>query len=381
MLVDLISASNWTIHPKRKNLNVTVETRKGVGNIPISMYKPFKALVSYLGGKRKLVPEIFKHVPSSVDAPVFADGFVGGCSVSLFAKARGHIVLANDLSVRSFIPAKALIENNTILIEEEDILKLFVPVKTDDFILSTYTPKVFTRKIARFLDIAFENIKTMPEHKQWIMKLLLIKFIMSTKPFGHMTMGAKSIESLDQGQYEDGLKKRSYAKNNLRQVHNPAIFLRELASRINYAVCDNGNENRVYQGDVFDFVKNIKADVIYLDPPYADTVSYEESYVILDNILKGRKDKPVVSVFTKKDALEFIDKLCKASTHIKDWIISMGQPDPSRGISPEELLKVVRKYKPKAEYRILDHSWSVDNSNSKKKKDVVEYIIYTHYAK
>jgi len=342
------------------------------------MYKPFKALVSYLGGKRKLVPEIFKHVPDSSEAPVFADGFMGGCSVSLFAKARGHTVLANDLSVRSFIPAKALIENNIHFIEEEDILKLFIPIESENFILKTYTPKVFTRKIARFLDTAFENIKVMPEHKQWLMKLLMIKFIMSTKPFGHMTMGAKSVESLDQGQYEDGLKKRSYSKNNLRQVHNPAVFLRELADRINYAVCDNGNQNKVHHSDVFEFVKNIKADIIYFDPPYADTVSYEESYVILDNILKGRKDKPEVSVFTKKDALEFIDKLCKASTHIKHWIISMGQPDPSRGISPDELLKVVRKYKPKAEYRILDHKWSVDNAGSKKKKDVVEYMIFTY---
>lgn len=342
------------------------------------MYKPFKALVSYLGGKRKLVPEIFKHVPDSTEAPVFADGFMGGCSVSLFAKARGHRVLCNDLSIRSVIPAKALIENSSHKITEEDILKLFEPVKTDNFILNTYTPKVFTKKIATFLDQAFENIKTMPEYKQNLMRLLLIKFIMSTKPFGHMTMGAKSVESLDQGQYEAGLKKRSYSKNNLRQVHNPAVFLREVAERINYAICDNGQENKAHHGDVFDFVNSVKADIIYFDPLYADTASYEESYNILDNILKGKKEKPEVSVFTKKDALEFLDKLCKSSTHIKHWIISMGQPDPTRGVSPEELLKIVQKYKPHAQCRTLQHNWTINNAPSKKKKDIVEYMIYTY---
>lgn len=344
----------------------------------MASYKPFKALVSYLGGKRKLVPEIFKHIPSAEEAPVFADGFSGGCSVSLFAKARGHRVLANDLSQRSYIPAKALIENNHVKIEEEDLVKLFRPQNHDGFITKHYAPRIFTTKLATFLDNAFENIKSMPEYKQFLMRHLLIKFIMSTKPFGHMTMGAKSIESLDKGQYEDGLKKRSYSKSNLRQVHNPIGTLREIKDKINYAVCDNGQENKAFCSDIFNFIENIQADVIYFDPPYADTVSYEESYNILDNILKGKKEKPAVSVFTKADAMVFLDKLFSKSTHIKDWVISMGQPDANKGIKPEELLKLVRKYKPTASYRVVDHTWAVGNSDKKGRKDAVEYIIFTY---
>jgi len=296
----------------------------------------------------------------------------------MFAKAKGHRGLANDLSIRSVIPGRALIENSQHRIEDEDILKLFTPNKNDGFVLKNYSPKVFTRKTAEFLDMAFENIKAMPDYKKDLMKHMLIKFIMSTKPFGHMTMGAKSVESLDAGRFEEGLKKRSYSKNNLRQVTHPSSFLKILAERINYAICDNGQENEVYNMDIFAFIGSIEADILYMDPPYADTASYEESYCILDNILKGRKDKPDVSVFTKKDALDFIDKMLSKSKHIKHWIISMGQPDPTRGILPDELLKIVRKYKPKAEYRKLQHTWTINNAPSAKKKDMVEYIIYTY---
>ena len=57
------------------------------------MWKRLQALPPYLGGKRKLMGRIFKHLPGPTEAPVFIDAFLGGGSVSLMAKARGYRVI------------------------------------------------------------------------------------------------------------------------------------------------------------------------------------------------------------------------------------------------------------------------------------------------
>jgi len=87
----------------------------------------FNALPPYYGGKRALLGEIFRHLPPPGEAQVLADCFLGGGSVSLYAKARGYRVLCNDIAQRSFIVGKALIENDHLTLTSDDLLCLFVP--------------------------------------------------------------------------------------------------------------------------------------------------------------------------------------------------------------------------------------------------------------
>ena len=78
------------------------------------MWKRFQACMNYQGGKRRIVSRLLKHVPGPDKAPVFADAFLGGGSVSLFAKAKGYRVVCNDTAFRSVIVGRALIENNRV---------------------------------------------------------------------------------------------------------------------------------------------------------------------------------------------------------------------------------------------------------------------------
>ena len=48
-----------------------------------------------------------------------------------------------------------------------------------------------------------------------------------------------------------------------------SIIFEEVAS-YNNAIFDNKKRNKAYNLDVFDALKKIKADVIYLDPPYQE---------------------------------------------------------------------------------------------------------------
>jgi len=115
-------------------------------NKNIFMFSKFQSLPSYFGGKRKLVKYIFK--PIKKKEGVFIDAFLGGGSVSLYAKAKGYKVIANDIAFRSLIIGKAIISNNSVKLESEDLARLFFKTKHDNFIKNNYCPKVFTTKIA-----------------------------------------------------------------------------------------------------------------------------------------------------------------------------------------------------------------------------------------
>ena len=77
----------------------------------------FKALLPYYGGKRRLCPIIFRHIANHFprdkwQGAVFVDAFLGSGAVSLYAKAQGFRIVANDAAERSYLAGKALIENN-----------------------------------------------------------------------------------------------------------------------------------------------------------------------------------------------------------------------------------------------------------------------------
>ncbi len=156
------------------------------------MWKRLSALPPYFGGKRKLLGQIVKRLPGPDEAPVFVDAFLGGGSVSLFAKARGYRVLCNDIALRSHIVGRALIENGRVTLDKEDMTRLFKPVaKAPHYIEGNFAPDVVTTKHAQFLDKAFVNAKAAPGVKRWLLLLLLVKYVLRMRPMGNF--GARTI--------------------------------------------------------------------------------------------------------------------------------------------------------------------------------------------
>src|SRR5512143_1773061 len=84
----------------------------------------FGALPPYLGGKRRLCPRIFREIDALVPRRhwadlTFLDAFLGGGSVSLFAKAQGFSVVSTDIAARAITIGDALIENGRVRITRE----------------------------------------------------------------------------------------------------------------------------------------------------------------------------------------------------------------------------------------------------------------------
>ncbi|MCB9609807.1 MAG: DNA adenine methylase [Polyangiaceae bacterium] len=156
----------------------------------------------YFGGKRKLLGEIFRDLPKPEDHDrelVFADCFLGGGSVSLFAKARGYRVMCNDIAERSVAVGKGLVENNGVTLSRHDLLKLFTdPPEPSTFCVDHLAPEVVITKHAEALDRVMAWARATPGTKGWLLRLLAVRYLLAQRPMGNF--GARTITR----QVEDG---------------------------------------------------------------------------------------------------------------------------------------------------------------------------------
>ncbi len=287
----------------------------------------FEGLIPYFGSKRRLCPKIFKeitrvHPQETWSRLRLVDAFLGGGSVSLYAKAHGWGVLCGDLAQRSVIIGKALIENDGMRITDEDILRLFVPADENRHLIETsYVPDCFTEETAHFLDNAFATVDVVSdEMKRYLLRLLLIKFIYWLRPHSKFSSPGAFNRPFAEGRYDD--IKVTYKHAISANASHPLPALRHLARDINRAVARGAQPCQAMQGQALETIRAGEgADVLYLDPPYGGTLSYEQEYKVLDEIL-GERHEP--SAFSGRDGLDYLVALLAECQSYPLWAVSYG---------------------------------------------------------
>lgn len=341
----------------------------------MSNLKIYNSLFSYIGGKRKLAQKILSYA----EGDVFIDAFAGACSVSLLAKHLGKSVISNDISQRSYISQLALIENNSEKIGKDDIARLFVKAENSGFIERQYAPKYFPRETAKFLDNAFAvTAGVVSVYKQALLRQLLIVYMLRLRSFSRfgLTKDAQAIEDNKAGEILE-IATRGRATKMLQTMSHPFTILLEISQDINRAIVNTGKECIASNLDVFKFLEKVEGDTIYFDPPYSGSSTYEETYKVLDSILEGKELKLPTSVFNRKDAEMFFNKMYEASEHIPVWLTSMGKNEDSVGTTfdGDELLKVVKEHRPNSKLVTFKHRWAINTMAGKDQKDNIEYLI------
>lgn len=284
----------------------------------------FGALYPYLGGKRRLCPLIFREIDRVIprrlwSGMTFLDGFSGGGAVSLYARASGFKVIAVDIAERARVIGDALTSNSRVRLIREDIVRLLAPrTGPAGRIESNHAPATFTVEQARFLDSAMEAAERASDPaKAGLYRLLAVRVAMLAHPLSQVRPG--TIERVTSGGWE------SVSEKCVKQyVDGPRLLRPErlwaLAQRINAGVFEG--QGRFITGDIFGILPTVQADVVYFDPPYAGTRSYEAEYKTLDAVL-GDTARPV-SAFSSKDGAAMIDELLRRASHMPVWVLSFG---------------------------------------------------------
>src|SRR5712691_7032078 len=252
----------------------------------------WSALPPYLGGKRRLCPLIFREIDRLLPRRrwaglTFLDGFLGGGSVSLYAKSQGFRVIATDIAERSITIGAAFIKNSCVRLTREDVLRLAAPSDaTPGRIERDYAPAVFTKEQARFIDRALDAASRVKDTaKGALIRLLAVRVALLAHPYSQVRKG--TIHRMTTGEFESITESAVYHYvDGLRLTRPEKLW--QLAQQINGGVFQG--EGRVIQGSILDVLPEIEADVMYADPPYAGKgiMSYEREYKVLDELLEGR---------------------------------------------------------------------------------------------
>jgi site-specific DNA-adenine methylase len=285
----------------------------------------WSALPPYLGGKRRLCPLIFREIDRLVPRRgwperTFLDGFLGGGSVSLYAKAQGFRVVSCDIAERAMVTGRALISNSRTTITREDVIRILTPNPEPALrVEREMCPAIFTRNVARFIDraLAQANVSRDPA-KRALLQLLAVRVALLSHPMSQVRKG--TIHRVTTGEFESITNSclKRYVDDALRLTRVDRIG--DLARQINAGVF--AGEAQVLHRSVLDALPEIEADVAYFDPPYPGVMSYEKEYRVIDEILEGTA-RPT-SPFTAKDGAEMIDGLLERARHIPVWLLSLG---------------------------------------------------------
>jgi len=311
-------------------------------------WRGFEALPPYFGGKRRLAQLIFREISQVYDWDQWShlglcDPFLGGGAISLYAKAQGFRVICGDIAERCVLIGRALIENDSVRLTDSDLERLFVPAQTEEHrgetqpLFSTFPPDR-----AAFLANAFAVTTGIEEPtKRALLQLVLVKYMMWLRPHSKFSSPGAFDQPFAEGRFDDIREtyKQSIASNAAPVLHG----LRLMRAHINHAIMQGAQPCRVLKGEAGETIRAAQgAEILYLDPPYAGTLSYEKEYRVLDRIL--RDGDLETSSFSLSDGLSYFTNLLAKCSDFPLWVISYG--NQVSGL--DELVGSVQRHRPAA---------------------------------
>lgn len=277
-----------------------------------------------LGGKRNQAHTIFRELAAAGYPPgrghTLVDPFFGGGSVALLGKLLGFRVVAGDTSPRAEAVGTALLSNDRVELEPEDVA-IALTTDPDGWFLPSLKqlpwPENSRQLLAGICRAA--SVQADPS-KAALLRSLMVKLASHLSIYGQPRMTA---HQRIRDQNWDALTEGQIARM-LPNATKPKEMARRSAKAMYGVVFSNGQKNTFTRGDCLALLADTPADVAYLDPPYPDTEGYSRNYVGIDSILEGRELVVDESRFSQPAGWKHLADVLEASAHIPVLVLSLG---------------------------------------------------------
>lgn len=214
----------------------------------------------YSGSKLRFLEWIWENIKNLKFDSVL-DVFGGTGSVSLMFKRMQKKVYYNDILKFNQIIAKAIVENSSVIVTENeinDILELNVN-GAPPLIQEQFSGIFFLDHENRWIDETVHKIFGIKdEYKRSILLASLFQACLSKRPFNLFHRANLYIRTADVS--------RTFGNKVTWETPFP-VLLRRFVNEYNNAIFSNGRANRVIGGyDALSTPNGV--DLVYLDPPY-----------------------------------------------------------------------------------------------------------------
>ena len=282
----------------------------------------------YLGAKYAVLEWIRQFIPQGIKSVL--DAFGGSQSVSFLFKQLGFKTITNDFLNFNYQIGKALIENSSEKLTQDDLTILFQesPEKNEfTLIESLFSDVFFEREQARFLDNLRANIPLLEnDYKKALAFTVICRSITRKITMGHFA----HTQALIYAGNPDRIRRN---RSLIRHVKD--IFC-ELLPLYNGAIFDNSQQNVSCHRNVLELLPEVQnVDLVYFDPPYCNShADYQSFYHLLETYTEYWKNKNFInkikryepqrySGFDKKGVvIESFGKLFELAERIPYWLIS-----------------------------------------------------------
>lgn len=256
----------------------------------------------YLGSKYKLLDFIDETIKSNCgEFDSIFDVFGGTGVVSNYFYAKGKKVYINDILKSNYCVYRAFLGNEKFSEKKiEKIIKEYNNVKhlRENYFSKNYKHTYFSENDCKKIGFIREDINNKYNEKKINERE---KYILIASLLYSMDKIANTV-----GHY-DAYRKKENLEDNFEMY--------------NLEINKNRNiKNEIYNTDSNELAKKIKADIVYIDPPY-NSRQYGDAYHLLENVAEWKKPK-VYGVAKKMDRSKIKSNYCtnKASNAFKDLI-------------------------------------------------------------
>lgn len=353
----------WGLEDEKNIMNI-IEEKKNEYSTTVENLEDLKiSNRRYLGSKQKLLDFIKDVVEGNTEGVnTVADIFSGTGVVADMFCSQGKKVIVNDILYSNYISYNTWFGNEDVNATRiKNIIKELneLSPSEDNYISTNFGDKYFSMDNARKIGAIREKINTYKinfREKCFLLTSLLYAMDKVANTVGHYDAYRKKMDSI-----------------------NP-LFLRMPEIKHNH-------NNEIYREDANELVRNISADLVYIDTPY-NSRQYGDAYHLLENVIEWKKPEltgvamkmvdrtNIKSKYSTQKAPEAFDDLIQ-NINAKYILVSynnMAQKGNGRSnakISNEEILNSLKK---RGKVKVFDTPFKVFTTGKTEIEDHKELL-------